>query len=315
MILCCGEALIDMLPATAADGSACFTPCPGGAVFNTAIALGRLGVPCGLAAGLSSDMFGQTLQEALEASHVSTAGCVISARPSTLTFVTLEHGEARYAFYDENTAGRMLTPQELPQPGPEAAVLFFGGISLACEPAAEAFEALALQSHAERLVMLDPNIRPAFITGETRYRRRLDRMLTVSDIVKLSEDDLGWLLPGAEPATEKLARIQAMGPPVVLLTRGSKGAAALLPGGDIVQVPARPAPAAASGAGDTVGAGDSFNAGFLAALAPDGQACKQAARSLAPEAAEAALRHGAAVAAVTVSRTGANPPWQHELDL
>lgn len=38
MILCCGEALIDMLPASVADGSACFAPCPGGAVSDTAMA-------------------------------------------------------------------------------------------------------------------------------------------------------------------------------------------------------------------------------------------------------------------------------------
>ena len=43
MILCCGEALIDMLPRETAGGEACFAPYPGGAVFNTAIALGRLG--------------------------------------------------------------------------------------------------------------------------------------------------------------------------------------------------------------------------------------------------------------------------------
>lgn len=311
MILCCGEALIDMLPVTAADGSACFATCPGGAVFNTAVALGRLGVSCGLATGLSSDMFGQMLLNALEASHVSTTDCAISGRPTTLAFVTLEGGEARYAFYDENTAGRMLAPQDLPQPGPDVTALFFGGISLACEPAAKAYEALALHAHADRLVMLDPNVRPGFIMDEPRYRRRLTRMMEVSDIVKLSEDDLGWLLPEDEPAEYKLARIQGMGPPVVLLTRGSRGAAALLPGGQLVQVPAHPVPA--SGIADTVGAGDSFNAGFLAALAAGGPGAKQAARVLHPIAAETALRQGAEVAAITVSRPGANPPWRHEL--
>ena len=47
MILCCGESLIDMLPRTASTGEQAFAPVAGGAVFNTAIALGRLGAPAG----------------------------------------------------------------------------------------------------------------------------------------------------------------------------------------------------------------------------------------------------------------------------
>ena len=308
MILCCGEALIDMIPAAAADGSACFAPCPGGAVFNTAIALGRLGVPCALATGLSSDLFGRQLLQVLQGSNVSTAPCAISPRPTTLAFVTLDQGEARYAFYDENTVGRMLSPQDLADPGPETAALFFGGNSLACEPAAEAYEALLQRARSNRLVMLDPNIRLGFITDETRYRARLQRMLALSDIVKLSMDDLDWLQPGGGALRGRLARIQAMGPAAVLLTTGAKGASALLPCGSFLHVPTAPAAVA-----DTVGAGDSFNAGFLAALLDSGHLTRPGARALSPDAARAALRFAAAAVAVTVSRSGANPPWRSEL--
>ncbi len=45
MILCCGEALIDMLPRVSTAGEDAYAPYAGGAIFNTAIALGRLGVP------------------------------------------------------------------------------------------------------------------------------------------------------------------------------------------------------------------------------------------------------------------------------
>ena len=114
MILCCGEALIDMLPRETAGGEACFAPYPGGAVFNTAIALGRLGTPAGLLSGISTDLFGAQLTRALAASQVRTDLAIRSDRPTTLAFVTLTEGQARYAFYDENTAGRMLTPTELP---------------------------------------------------------------------------------------------------------------------------------------------------------------------------------------------------------
>ena len=73
MILCCGEALIDMIATPTVAGGDGFVPHSGGAVFNTAIALGRLGAPVGLLTGLSSDMFGEQLSEALQNSHVDAS--------------------------------------------------------------------------------------------------------------------------------------------------------------------------------------------------------------------------------------------------
>ena len=73
MILCCGEALIDFLPRKTAEGAAAYEPVCGGSVYNTAIALGRLGVPVGLFTGLSTDFFGDMLRDGLKASKVSLA--------------------------------------------------------------------------------------------------------------------------------------------------------------------------------------------------------------------------------------------------
>ena len=128
MILSCGEALIDMLPRRTEGGEDAFAPYPGGAVFNTAIALGRLGAPSGFLSGVSTDLFGQLLTAALAASGVDTAFLVRSARPTTLAFVTLRDGQASYAFYDDNTAGRMIRPGDLPTLPETVEALFFGGI-------------------------------------------------------------------------------------------------------------------------------------------------------------------------------------------
>ena len=81
MILSCGEALIDMLPRTSTEGEACFAPHAGGAVFNTAIALGRLGAPSAFLSGVSSDMLGEILADTLAASKVDTRFLVRSDRP------------------------------------------------------------------------------------------------------------------------------------------------------------------------------------------------------------------------------------------
>lgn len=306
MILCCGEALIDMLPRQSAAGEAAFVPLPGGAVYNTALALGRLGVQAGLWCGLSDDLFGQMLAAPLAEAGVDIALCPRSDRPTTLAFVTLDQGQARYRFYDEGTAARMVGPEALPDLPPDITALYFGGISLIPEPCGSAHEALLLREAGRRLVMMDPNIRPGFVTDAAAYRARLGRMLARADIVKLSDEDLHWLMgPGA--AGDHARTLMARGPAVVIVTAGAAGATAWC--GDAV-VAVTPPPVAVV---DTVGAGDTFNAGVLAALARAGALSRAGLRALGPEGLRAALDHGARVAAVTVGRAGANPPWAHEL--
>ncbi len=293
MILCAGEALIDMLPRDTADGPG-FYPATGGAVFNTAIALGRLGVPVALHTGLSSDLFGMRLSEALVASDVENRAA-ISDRPTTLAFVTLIDGHAEYAFYDEGTAGRLLAPGDAPDMA-DVTALFLGGISLAVEPCALAYEALAL-GHAHLPIMIDPNIRPGFIADEATFRARLDRLLAVADIVKLSDEDMGWL--GLKPDD-----ILAAGAKVLCLTEGAKGVRAITEDAEIH------VPAPSVRVVDTVGAGDTFNAGFLAGLHRAGALAKEVPAS---GQVRAALELGVAAAAITVGRAGANPPWSREL--
>lgn len=306
MILSCGEALIDMLPRTTPAGEAAFAPYAGGAVFNTAVAIGRLGAPSGFFSGLSSDLFGDLLRRTLAESKVDTSPAHVSPRPTTLAFVRLTDGHASYTFYDENTAGRMLSPADLPTLGPNVEALFFGGISLVGEPAANAYEALQAREAPHRVTMLDPNIRPGFITDEEGYRARIARMIARADIVKLSDEDLHWLL-GPGDSHDHARRILAMGPSLACITEGERGATGHTRSG-YVHVPAPRVTVA-----DTVGAGDTFNAGLLTALWRTRRLTKDALQALPEEVLSDALTLGVQAAAVTVSRPGANPPWAHEL--
>ena len=301
MIICCGEALIDMLPREATTGQHAFAPVAGGSVFNTAIALGRLGAPVQFFSGLSDDLFGDILRKELAASGVDSSPAAISDRPTTLAFVTLTNGHASYAFYDENTAGRMLAEADLPQTDADA--LFFGGISLVVEPCGAAYEALMLREAPSKLTMIDPNIRPGFIKDEAAYRARLSRMLGAADIIKTSDEDLEWITGNTDAA----ALLAETGAQVILLTRGSEGVTIVTAAGQY-DVPAVKAEVV-----DTVGAGDTFSAGFMHHLQAAGLLTKTALASASADDLKAAAAFGARVASITVSRAGANPPWASEL--
>lgn len=308
MILCCGEALIDMIPMTGADGVRGFQPLAGGAVFNTAIALGRLEKPAGFFFGLSTDLFGRQLRATLESSKVDHSLCVSSARPTTLAFVELNDGQASYTFYDEMSAGRMLTAERLPSIPAEVSTLFFGGISLINEPCAATLAYLQKREARDRVIMLDPNIRTGFISDTKAYRKRINAMIALSDIVKVSDEDLSWLVPGEGTLEHKCRMLQRTGPSLIVVTRGGDEVTALMSDGE--RVSARPKRVKVA---DTVGAGDTFNAGLLAKLSDLGVLTKPGIAEIDAALLKAALAFGTEVAAVTVSRSGADAPWLHEL--
>ncbi len=307
MILCCGEALIDMLPRVTKDGEAAFAPYPGGAVFNTSVALGRLGAPAGFFTGLSNDMFGAQLRDALDDAGVDSHFSPGFDRPTTLAFVRLVDGQATYAFYDENTAGRMLATTDLPDLPGDVQAMFFGGISLVSEPCATTYETLMQREAARRVTMIDPNVRADFITDEQAYRARITRMMALADIIKVSDEDLLWLA-GSGDLGDLARGLIGDTAKIVFVTRGSEGASAFTREQEVFHA------AQKVDVADTVGAGDTFNAGILAAFETAGLLAHHSVlAAVSADQLTDALRLGVRAAAVTVSRAGANPPWAQEL--
>ena len=306
MIVCCGEALIDMLPRTTTGNEPAFVPFPGGALFNSAIALGRLGVPVEFFSGLSTDLFGRQLGATLAESGVGTRFVRFSARPTTLAFVRLDAGQARYEFHDEGTAGRMLTEHDLPDFGDGVQAMLFGAISLVQEPCGTAYETLMRREHGRRVTMLDPNIRPDFIPDGPTHYARMRRMIAMADIVKFSHEDLAWFA-GSDSPEAAVAEALRMGPKLVVVTRGGEGAIAYTRNAAVaVKAPKVRVV-------DTVGAGDTFNAGLLAALFDIGALDRKSIARLPEAAIRGALELACRTAAIAVSRAGANPPWRNEL--
>ena len=304
MILCCGEALIDMI--LNLDGT--FAPHAGGAVFNTAIGLGRQGVDVGLLSGISEDLFGKMLVQSLKDSGVSTAHLIRSSRPSTLAFVVVKDGKASYAFYDENTAGRMLFPSSEPITLPqEVNALFFGGISLAVEPCADFYVDLLKVNAKNRFVMVDPNIRPQFISNEVRYRARLTEVLGLTDVLKISDEDLLWIDPTPENLDIKIDKLLSSGPKLICLTLGGEGVNLYSQDGLIVKT----LPPSVQVV-DTVGAGDAFNAGFLSCLSKNKSLDKTSIAAMTDHDLQSILNFATAFASDTVTRQGSNPAWYFE---
>ena len=301
MILCAGEALIDMLP----EGDA-FRPHAGGAVFNTAIALGRLGGASGFLSQVSTDMFGEQLMAALETSRVDATLCPRSGQPTTLAFVKLTGGQAEYLFYDENSAGRTLSADALPDLPDAVEAVHLGAISLIPEPCGSAFEALCLREAEQRTISLDPNVRANFIPDADAHRARLRRMMEAAHILKVSDEDMAWIEPEMNEAAFVEAQLSS-GTHLVVVTRGAEGASGFTRRGrtDVAATRVKVA--------DTVGAGDTFDAGLLHALREASRLSRDALPDLSDEEVAKALRFAAACAAITVSRPGADPPWSHEL--
>jgi len=306
MILCCGEGLIDMLPRETTRDEKGFAPYAGGAIFNTAIALGRLGVPAGFFTGLSDDMMGDILRTTLRESHVDFSYCATLSRPTTIAFVKLVDGHASYAFYDENTAGRMITQADLPTLGDDCEALHFGAISLISEPCGSTYEILMAREQANRVISLDPNIRPGFIKDKDAHVARIHRMAAMSDILKFSDEDLAWF--GLEGDEETMVKYWLdRGAKLVVMTHGADGAV-----GYTQSVKAKITSERVEVV-DTVGACDTFDAGVLASLKKQNLLTKDKVANLTEGQIAEALSLGAKAAAVTVSRAGANPPFAHEI--
>ena len=323
MIICCGEALIDMVRAKVPGMGEGFLPLPGGSPCNTAIAIGRLGVPVKFLGRLSTDFFGEILMKRLKDNRVGDDLIIPAKQNSTLAFVKLDKGkEPQYVFYTEGTADRSLTTGDLPSKLPaDTHCILFGSISMTMEPLVSAIEALILREGSRKsaeemdgapVISFDPNIRPFMIKDKDAYKLRFEKWVASSSIVKISEADFDFIYPklGAEPGLKKLI---SMGPRLAICTLGSKGAMAMLRRNDgtvlKVMSPGFSLPLA-----DTIGAGDTFHGAFLAWLELKKKMSRSALAALSEEDLYNALLFANKAAALVCTKRGAEPPTRREVD-
>jgi fructokinase len=306
MILCCGEALIDFLPRKGADGAFVYQPFNGGSIYNTAVALGRLDVPTGFLGGISTDFFGDTLAEGLAASKVDLRYVKRKALHTTLAFVKLVDGHARYSFVDDASAARNFTKKDLPKLPKSVNTIHFGSISLIPEPCGGSYEALLKREHKSRVICIDPNIRASLIGEKKKHLERLFSMISRADILKISDEDVFWISKSKNLKKFAMGWIKR-GVKLVAVTKGGEGVEVYAKDFSFVlNVPKVKVV-------DTVGAGDTFTAGLLAFLEKAGKLTKKNLASLTEATARDAASFAMRAAAITVSRAGANPPWTKDM--
>lgn len=310
-IVVAGEALVDLVPEP--DGR--LRPLPGGSPFNVAVGLGRLGVPTGLLGPLSSDGFGALLGERLAAAEVRMLPEERTSRPTTLAMVHLDAaGHASYAFYLDGTSATGMTEADVASAGAADATVgtaalhvSLGAVTLTA-PDTGALLARLLDARAERpLVSLDPNVRPAVIADLAAERAAITDAVAMCDVVKVSDEDLGALHPDRDPLAVAGDWARS-GPELVVVTRGAEGATALRADGGTLTVAGVPVDVV-----DTVGAGDAFTSGLLAALDAHELLDRTALGDISPASLHEVLEFAGRVAAITCSRRGADPPTRDEL--
>ncbi len=298
MILCGGDALIDFVPVAGPDGETAFSPRVGGAVLNAATALSRLGQEVSFVGALSSDLFGDMLFDHMLREGIGTEHVGRTGDDSTLAFVTLDSGEAKYAFYDSTSAGRLWRGADVLS---KAVALHIGSVTLIADPSASAYAELAARLSPDMLVSLDPNCRPGLIEDAENYRARILGIAAVSHIVRVSDEDFDYLFPGRAEG-DVVAELLKGATRLVIISRGPDGASAFWTGGR-VDVAARPVALK-----DSIGAGDTFHAGVLAALAQNGRLSQSGLETLDAMAVRDVLDLATAAAALNCEETGCNPP-------
>jgi len=293
----CGEVLIDLIP----DGTE-RKAVVGGGPANTAKALAKLGIDTQFIDGISTDKYGQMALKQLHKDGVLLDFVKFSDKPTCLAIVSLnKQGVASYEFIIDSTATFDFSTTWLPDPVVnKPSLLHIGTLVTAIEPASSVLFEWAKHVAKVSPVVFDPNIRPAVMSDRAKYVIQVERWVSISSAVKVSDDDIYWLYPGVE--IDAVANTWlSIGPELVVVTLGDKGLIGFRKG-EKVAVGAQKVFVA-----DTVGAGDTVGAILVEALISNG------IDKLTGQGLTSMLDRAAKAAAISVTRVGALPPSREEI--
>lgn len=307
MFLICGEALFDFFGEDTSGDSISFDARIGGSPFNVAVGLARLEEEATFFGGISTDALGEKLVAKFRSEGVSERYILRTGYLTTISLVQKdEKGHPAYTFYGESAADRMVTTGDLPDFPEPPQFLHIGSYTALVQPVATAFRTLIEGLKGKTLVSYDPNIRPTVEPDMALWRENTEALVPLTDIVKVSDEDLGLIHP--DRPVEEIARAWlAAGAGLVIVTRGAEGATAFAPGIEFT------VPGIRVEVEDTVGAGDTFQAALLAGLKQLGAIDRNTLASLDEGSLKGLLSFAIRAAAITCSRRGADLPRRSEL--
>jgi fructokinase len=202
----------------------------------------------------------------------------------------------------EDTATFDFSASWLPDPQKiKPSLLHIGTLATIIEPGASVLFKWAQSVAQVAPIVFDPNIRPAVLGDRDEYVKKVEKWVAISSAIKVSDEDLNWLYPG-KVINEIANKWFEVGVQLVVVTLGDKGITAYRENEEISVDAVKVVVA------DTVGAGDTVGAVLVEAIVDNGL------DKLTGEVLKTMLNRASKAAAITVSRTGANPPGKEELD-
>lgn len=286
-VLVLGESLIDIVRKKDEPG----VEVVGGSPANVALGLGRLGTVPRLLTALGSDARGRRITELLAQSGVKIDPASWSLqRTATAAALIDARGVAQYEFDIE-----WHVPEPIRLGG--ARVVHLGSIAAFLPPGADTLTAFVDELRGQARVTFDPNIRPALVGSHASAVARVEHLASRSHVVKLSDEDAGWLWPAAS-SDEVIDHLLECGATLVALTLGGAGAAAATRDHRI-QIAAPTVSVV-----DTVGAGDTFMAALIHRLVTHPDLLDRTSESELIR----AVHFAATAASITVQRAGADLP-------
>lgn len=308
MIISCGEALLDFFRISGEPEGNLFKTMIGGSPLNVAVGVSRLGHTSAFLGKISRDMFGEEIAAFIKKENISSRYVASTDLPSTLSFVDNTGGSPQYAFFGEGAADRSILPEDLPNDfDADVKCLHFGSYSIVVSPTCKSFYDLICREAALRTISLDVNVRLTVVPELDSWRNTVNQLLPFLDLIKASTEDVGLLYPDHSP-DQVARRWLENGAIAAIITDGSNGSRVYL-NGDSAHIAA-----VATRMVDTVGAGDTFQSGLLTKLDELGVLEKQKLKQATLEDFKSAMHFGAAAAAITCSRQGADLPFRSEVD-
>ncbi|MBO0663556.1 carbohydrate kinase [Jiella sp. MQZ9-1] len=312
MFLSCGDCLFDLFASAEADVATIgLSGRVGGSPLNVALGLSRLGHHAAFFTKISGDLFGERIRAFMARERIDQRFLIPTDRNTTLAMVSLAaDGSATYAFYIEGTADRSIAPAEVPQALPaEVEAIHLGSYATVTEPTASALLQLVNQEAARRFISYDPNIRASIEPDLDIWRAKVAELVPFAGFVKASEEDIAQLYPG-RPVDSVIGDWVDAGAAMAVATLGENGAIAVTGTGAGARVPGETVAVV-----DTVGAGDTFQAGMLVALKERDGLSRAAIAGFGTAELEDLLGFAVKAAAVTCTRKGADLPRRADLGL